>query len=45
MDAGYFVVEERVVELPSGSRLAFTTKVTPKGQTYIINRLMKENSK
>ena len=45
MDAGYFVVEERVVELPSGSRLAFTTKVTPKGQTYIINRLIKENSK
>ena len=39
---GYFEVAERPVNTSSGIILAFTTKVTPKGQHYIYKRLKKE---
>lgn len=42
MNSGYFVVEEKNVDTAYGVKLARTTKVTPKGQVYIIERLKKE---
>lgn len=45
MDAGYFEVMERPVETPYGQRLTMTTKVTPRGQVYIIERLRGEQIK
>lgn len=39
MDMGLFEVIERPVETAYGTRLTITTKVTPKGQVYIIERL------
>jgi prophage antirepressor-like protein len=42
MNRDLFEVIERVVNTPYGSKLSFTTKVKPKGQIYIIERLMKE---
>lgn len=44
MDAGYFEVIQRIHQTPDGSKLSRTTKVTPKGQLQIINRLKKELS-
>ncbi len=34
---------EAIVETPYGQYLRFTTKVTPKGQVYIIERLRSES--
>lgn len=45
VDKGYFVVEEKPIDTPYGVKLARTTKVTPKGQVYIIERLKKEFQK
>jgi prophage antirepressor-like protein len=42
IDAGYFEVAERPINLYSGTILSLTTKVTPKGQHYIYKRLKKE---
>ena len=42
VDKGYFVVEEKPIDTPYGVKLVRTTKVTPKGQVYIIERLKKE---
>jgi len=42
IDRGYFVVEEKPVNTPYGVILSKTTKVTPKGQVYIIEREIKE---
>ena len=42
IDRGFFVLEERVITTPHSTKLKFTTKVTPKGQVYIIERLLKE---
>jgi anti-repressor protein len=42
MNGGYFVVEEKSIETAYGNRLVSTTKVTPKGQVYIIEKLKKE---
>lgn len=42
MTAGYFVYEEKSVETAYGTRLVNTTKVTPKGQVFIIEKLKKE---
>lgn len=42
---GHFVVEEKPVNTPYGVILSKTTKVTPKGQVYIIERLKKEYNK
>jgi len=41
----YFVVEEKPINTPYGVKLTRTTKVTPKGQVYIIERLKKEFQK
>lgn len=43
INSGYFVVEEKVFTTPYGDRLARVTKITPKGQIAIINKLKKEN--
>lgn len=43
MNAGYFVVEENNIDTPYGIKLSRTTKVTPKGQIYIIEKLKKES--
>jgi len=45
VDKGYFVVEEKPIDTPYGVKLTKTTKVTPKGQVYIIERLKKEYNK
>jgi phage antirepressor YoqD-like protein len=42
VDNGYFVVVEKNVDTPYGVRLVRTTKVCPKGQVYVIERLKKE---
>ena len=45
VDQGVFVVIESNYETPYGTKLALTTKVTPKGQVYIIEKLRKLNEK
>ncbi|MCR6112736.1 phage antirepressor KilAC domain-containing protein [Bacillus sp. A301a_S52] len=42
IDAGYFEILQRNIQTPEGSKLTRTSKVTPKGQLKIINRLAKE---
>ncbi|WP_026676742.1 phage antirepressor [Fictibacillus gelatini] len=42
IEAGYFEVIQRAFQTPYGSKINRTTKVTPKGQVYIIERLKKE---
>jgi anti-repressor protein len=42
MNSGYFVVEEKSVDTAYGVKLTSTTKVTPKGQVFIIEKLKKE---
>lgn len=42
IDRGYFEVTQTAKETAKGTRLFKTTRVTPKGQIYIINRLRKE---
>lgn len=42
IDNGYFVVESKIVQTPYGSRQVFTTKVTPKGQVKIVEKLLEE---
>lgn len=42
IDAGYFEVVQGGKETSSGSIIFRTTRVTPKGQVYIINRLQRE---
>lgn len=42
MNLNLFVVEETNVNTPYGIKLSRTTKVTPKGQIYIIEKLKKE---
>ena len=42
MDREWFVVEEKNIDTSYGIKLTRTTKVTPKGQVYIIERLKKE---
>jgi Rha family phage regulatory protein len=44
MNSGYFVVEETNINTPYGIKLNKTTKVTPKGQIYIIEKLKKEKN-
>nr|DAH78561.1 MAG TPA: KilAC domain protein [Caudoviricetes sp.] len=44
MEHGWFEVKEHVVVTPSGeNKITRTTKVTPKGQIYFINKLLAEN--
>lgn len=42
IDAGYFEVVQGGKETSNGSIIFRTTRVTPKGQVYIINRLQRE---
>lgn len=42
VDRGYFEVTQIAKETAKGTKLFKTTRVTPKGQIYIINRLKKE---
>lgn len=42
MDLELFEVIQRPINTPYGERLEHTTKVTPKGQVYIIEKLNKE---
>ena len=42
IDRGFFIIEERAVTTPHRTKLTLTTKVTPQGQVYIVNRLLKE---
>lgn len=42
MERDYFVVETNTINTPYGTKQIFTTKVTPKAQVHIIERLMKE---
>lgn len=42
VNSGYFVVEEGNVNTAYGVKLTKTTKVTPKGQIYIIEKLKQE---
>lgn len=44
MEHGLFEVKEHVVVTPSGeNKITRTTKVTPKGQIYFINKLLAKN--
>ena len=44
MEHGWFEVKEHVVVTPSGeNKITRTTKVTPNGQIYFINKLLAEN--
>lgn len=42
IDRGYFEVTQTAKETSSGTKLFKTTRVTPKGQMYIISRLKRE---
>ena len=38
IDRGYFVVDEYSYETPYGIRLGHTTKITPAGQVWLVNK-------
>lgn len=38
VDRGYFVVDEYSYETPYGTRLGHTTKITPAGQVWLVNK-------
>jgi len=38
IDRGYFVVDEYSYETPYGTRLGHTTKITPAGQVWLVNK-------
>lgn len=42
INQGLFLVEEKSINTPYGVKLTKTTKVTPKGQVFIIEKLRKE---
>jgi phage antirepressor YoqD-like protein len=39
IQSGYFVVEQKPFDTPYGTKMIRTTRVTPRGQAYIIKRL------
>ena len=41
IEKDYFVVEQGQIDTPFGIKLTKTTKVTPKGQLYIMNKVQK----
>ena len=45
MNQGLFVVEEKPINTAYGTKLSRTTKVTPKGQVFIIEKLKKLHNK
>ena len=42
MEMGLFEVKERTVCTPDGTKATFTPKVTGKGQTYFVNKILGE---
>lgn len=42
MEREYFIVETGTINTPYGTKQIFTSRVTPKGQVHIVERLMKE---
>ena len=42
LEREYLVVETKIIKTPYGDKQTFTTKVTPKGQIKIVERLLKE---
>ena len=45
LEREYLVVETKIIKTPYGDKQTFTTKVTPKGQIKIVERLLKEKNK
>ena len=45
MEREYFIVETGTIHTPYGHKQIFTTKVTPKGQIHIVERLIKLQKK
>ena len=45
MEREYFIVETGTIHTPYGHKQIFTTKVTPKGQIHIVERLIKLRKK
>lgn len=41
IDRGFFVVQTRVINTPYGEKQTFTTKVSPKGQIHIVEKILK----
>ena len=42
IDNGWLVLEEKAIDINGFNRITFTTKVTPKGQDYFINKFVKD---
>ena len=45
LEREYLVVETKIIKTPYGDKQTFTTRVTPKGQIKIVERLLKEKNK
>jgi phage antirepressor YoqD-like protein len=45
MDAEYFEVVQRPIDTPYGKHLVPTTRVTPRGQVHIIEKLKAQQTK
>ena len=45
VENGYFILEEKSVRTTYGTKLAKTTKITPKGQIAIVEKFRKEVNK
>lgn len=43
MEREYFIVETKVINTPYGSKQIFTSRVTPKGQVKIVEKILKQN--
>ncbi|EIG8197844.1 phage antirepressor KilAC domain-containing protein, partial [Escherichia coli] len=37
---GYFTLKETVIDTSNGSRISFTTRITGKGQQWLMKRLL-----
>ena len=37
---GYFILKETVIDTSNGSRISFTTRITGKGQQWLMKRLL-----
>ena len=42
LEREYLIVETKIIKTPYGEKQTFTTRVTPKGQIKIVERLLKE---
>lgn len=43
MEREYFIVETKIINTPYGSKQIFTSRVTPKGQVKIVEKILKQN--